>query len=197
MGKPPRAGGTRGTFRIVAGEWRGRRFAFPPVPGVRPTPDRVRETLFNWLQNRVRGAACLDLFAGSGALGLEALSRGASRVTFVDKAPRVVDAVRDHLAVLDCDRGRADCVDARAFLAGPPTAFEIVFLDPPFGAGWLEDLLPLLASGWVAGGAAVYMEQGEDERPVALPSGWRLARSGKAGQVRYHLALVDEAESPS
>ena len=140
----------RNVVRIVGGEWRGRPLRFPEVAGIRPTPDRVRETLFNWLQQQVAGRRCLDLYAGSGALGLEALSRGAREVVFVDVEPAVVRHIGDTLRNLGCDRGRTVRADAAAFLAQPATPFDVVFLDPPFAAPVLPDICQRIeAGGWL------------------------------------------------
>ncbi|MGD8828946.1 MAG: 16S rRNA (guanine(966)-N(2))-methyltransferase RsmD, partial [Gammaproteobacteria bacterium] len=175
---------------------RGRRLPFPDVPGIRPSPDRVRETLFNWLAPVIVGARCLDLFAGSGALGLEALSRGAESVVFVDRERRAVQAIREHLAVLGVEGSEAVERDVRAWLTGPGEPFDIVFADPPYAG----DLLPavteaLEAGGWLAPGAQIYLEARAGRPPGPLPAGWQLARSKKAGQVGYHLAVRDESQS--
>jgi 16S rRNA (guanine966-N2)-methyltransferase len=191
--KPGRAkSGPAGAFRIIGGTWRSRRLAVPPVEDVRPTPDRVRETLFNWLAPVIAGARCLDLFAGSGALGLEALSRGAAEVVFVDRSAPALRQVGQHLGTLGCERGRMVCMDAAGYLEGPAQRFDVVFLDPPYRAGLLEPMLSRLAErGWVGPGNAVYLEHGADSPPPALPPGWTLARSAAAGQVRYHLARFE------
>ena len=123
---PPQPAG-RNVVRIVGGEWRGRLLRFPAVPGIRPTPDRVRETLFNWLQQRVPGSRCLDLFAGSGALGLEALSRGAAEVVFVDVDPAVTRYLLERLRDFGCDRGQVVRSDAARYLDGPAQAFDLRF----------------------------------------------------------------------
>ena len=127
-------------LRIIGGEWRGRKIHFPPVQAIRPTPDRVRETVFNWLQGVTPGSRCLDLYAGSGALGFEALSRGAREVVFVDVEPAVVRHIGDTLRNLGCDRGRTVRADAAGFLAQPATPFDVIFLDPPFAAPVLPDI---------------------------------------------------------
>jgi 16S rRNA (guanine966-N2)-methyltransferase len=177
------------TLRIIGGEWRGRRIRFPGEGGIRPTPDRVRETLFNWLMAKVPGSRCLDLFAGSGALGLEALSRGAAHATFVEREPRNVASLRETAALLAPGRSTVIEADALAWLAGPPQAFGIVFLDPPFEGGALAEATRLLdARGWLAADAFVYMELPAKAGPPALPAGWRSHRSGRAGAVGYHLA---------
>ncbi|MEJ2515717.1 MAG: 16S rRNA (guanine(966)-N(2))-methyltransferase RsmD [Gammaproteobacteria bacterium] len=181
-------GGTRpaGRFRIIGGVWRGRRFSVPAAPGVRPTPDRVRETLFNWLTPVIDGARCLDLYAGSGALGLEALSRGAARVVFVDSSAVACAAIRDALQIVGSEAGDVRRETAESYLAGPPEAFDVVFLDPPFRQGRVEPALQrLVDGGWLRPSALVYIET---ERHAAPPPGWDLLRGATAGQVRYHLA---------
>lgn len=179
------------TFRIIGGTHRGRRLAFPPEEAVRPSPDRVRETLFNWLQPVISGARCLDLFAGSGAIGLEALSRGAAHVTFVDRSPGVIRAIREHLGRLR-EGGRAEAItsDVAAFLRSPPAqCFDIVFLDPPYAAGLLEPACQALEFGdWLAPQGRIYLECDAKTGLPELPDNWQLVRAGKAGQVAFHLA---------
>jgi len=192
---PPQPAG-RNAVRIVGGEWRGRLLRFPAVPGVRPTPDRVRETLFNWLQQRVIGSRCLDLFAGSGALGLEALSRGAAHVLFVDVEPVVTRYLLERLRDFRCDRGQVVRSDAARYLDGPAQAFDLVFLDPPFDAAVLPDVcLRLERDGWLAPGGFVYLEAPAAGGPPELPAGWTLLRSKRAGEVGYHLARRDVADA--
>ena len=181
--------GHRHQVRIIGGEWRGRKLPFAPTPAIRPTPDRVRETLFNWLQPHVAGSRCLDLFAGSGALGFEALSRGASAAVFVETDPQAVRQIGEMLEVLKCERGRVVRMDASAFLAQPPTPFDIVFLDPPYSARVLPRACTLLeAGGWLKPGAHIYLEDAAAAGEPALPPGWRLMRSKRAGEVGYYLA---------
>jgi 16S rRNA (guanine966-N2)-methyltransferase len=144
-------------FRIIAGRWRRRRLRFPADGGVRPSPDRVRETLFNWLMPVIAGARCLDLFAGSGALGLEALSRGAAEAVFVEREPRLAAAIESHLRVLDAAGGRVVVADALAWLAAPASTFDIVMLDPPFASGLLAPACERLqACGWLHTGTRIY-----------------------------------------
>ncbi len=177
------------TVRIIGGEWRGRRIRFPGEGGIRPTPDRVRETLFNWLMHEVAGSRCLDLFAGSGALGLEALSRGAAHTTFVERSRPNAAAIREVTAKLAPGRATVIEADALTWLRGPAQAFDIAFVDPPFGAGLVEDAMRLLDSrGWLAAQAVVYLEAPAKSGAPALPAGWSLHRSGRAGAVGYHLA---------
>jgi 16S rRNA (guanine966-N2)-methyltransferase len=182
-----------GRFRIIGGRWRGRRLDFPAVGGVRPTGDRVRETLFNWLQPLIGGARCLDLYAGSGALGLEALSRGAGEVVFVDRHPALISSIDEHLGKLDTTAGRCFCLDADRFLHGPSTPFDVVFLDPPFGVtDWSQICTALWSDGWLKAGARVYMEDSAAAGKPAVPDGWALLRSARAGNVGYHLAAAPE-----
>jgi 16S rRNA (guanine966-N2)-methyltransferase len=177
------------TLRIIGGQWRGRKLEFPDVEAIRPTPDRVRETVFNWLQHDIVGARCLDLFAGSGALGFEALSRGASHVTFVDRESRIARYLRETLTRLRCDEGEVHNADALQWLLGPPLSFDIVFLDPPFAAKVLDETCNRLESnGWLAPQSLIYIESPSDAGPPVLPDNWELIKSKTAGQVGYHLA---------
>jgi|SRR5688572_6537806 len=177
------------TLRIIGGEWRGRRIRFPGEGGIRPTPDRVRETLFNWLMSKVAGSRCLDLFAGSGALGLEALSRGAAHATFVERTRRNVASLRQITALLAPGRSTVVEADAIAWLAGPAQAFDVVFLDPPFADGLHAEAMRLLeARGWLSRDAYIYIEMPGKADPPVLPAGWTLHRTGRAGAVGYHLA---------
>jgi 16S rRNA (guanine966-N2)-methyltransferase len=176
------------TLRIIGGEWRGRRIRFPAEGGIRPTPDRVRETLFNWLMAKVAGSRCLDLFAGSGALGLEALSRGAAHATFVERDRGNVAGLRTITSRLAPGRSRVIEADALAWLMGPAQPFDIVFLDPPFADGLHEDAMRLLeARGWLAPDAFIYLEMPAKAGAPALPAGWTMHRTGRAGAVGYHL----------
>ncbi len=184
--------GKRNSLRIVGGAWRGRRVHFPDSPGLRPTPDRVRETLFNWLQFSVAGTRCLDLFAGSGALGLEALSRGARAVVFVDEAAAVSHTLREELERLG-GSAKAQVVHASAvrYLATPGEPYDLVFLDPPFGQGALPQYVELIASGgWIKDDGWVYLEGERQAGAPPLPAGWELLKSKSAGEVGYHLARV-------
>jgi 16S rRNA (guanine966-N2)-methyltransferase len=191
-GAAPGRSPQRFVLRIIGGEWRGRKIHFPPVAAIRPTPDRVRETVFNWLQPAVAGRRCLDLYAGSGALGLEALSRGAREVVFVDVEPAVSRHLVATLQALGCGRGRVIRSDARGFLGGPAEPFDIVFLDPPFGEPLLADACRRIESGgWLAPGGIVYLESPASAGPPELPDGWTLLKTKRAGEVGYHLARRD------
>jgi 16S rRNA (guanine966-N2)-methyltransferase len=187
------AGRNRNSVRIIGGSWRGRRVAFPDLPGLRPTPDRVRETLFNWLQHSLTEARCLDLFAGSGALGLEALSRGAGEVVFVEQAPAAARNLQAQLQRLDA-LAKARILEAEAthYLKSAARVFDIVFMDPPFGEGALPQYVALLdANGWVSNGSLVYLENERGAGVPSLPPHWELLKSKSAGEVRYHLARVN------
>jgi len=177
------------TLRIIGGQWRGRKLEFPDVDAIRPTPDRVRETVFNWLQHDIVGARCLDLFAGSGALGFEALSRGAAHVAFVDQEPRIARYLRDTLARLRCDAAEVHTADALQWLTKSPRAFDVVFLDPPFSTNSLSEVCNRLeANNWLAPRAHIYMEKSSATDPPEMPDSWELIKSKTAGQVGYHLA---------
>lgn len=176
-------------LRIIGGEWRGRWLEVIESEGLRPTPDRVRETVFNWLQPIISGARCLDLFAGTGALCLEALSRGAEQVVMVEKSRRVADVLRRNIARLDAGNAQVIEDEALAFLKGPGESFDIVFVDPPFRQSHLicVYLQKLKDTGRVQAGGKVYIEAPADIGVPDLPEGWTLARSKTAGQVGYHL----------
>ena len=182
------AGRGQQSLRIIAGHWRSRKIHFPDLPQLRPTPDRVRETLFNWLMPVIDGARCLDLFAGSGALGLEALSRGAAEVVFVERDKQVNTYLRDTLRLLKADHGMVVEADALSYLAGEATGFDIVFLDPPYQA---EVLVPccqaLAASPWLNPHAYIYIETASHTPLPELPANWEVTREKTAGQVAYRL----------
>lgn len=185
----PRTGsGGQNRLRIIGGQWRGRKVSFPDVEGLRPSPDRVRETLFNWLQPVIEGARCLDLFSGSGALGLEALSRGAAHTVLVDRDPRAVASLREHMVLLHAKDAQLVQADALGFLSRTPEPFDVVFLDPPYRSGLLAPCCARLAQGWLAPGARIYLEAEAELDPLPLPPEWTLLRSKRAGQVGYHLA---------
>ena len=187
------ASGGRNSVRIIGGGWRGRRVNFPALPGLRPTPDRVRETLFNWLQHDIAGARCLDLFAGSGALGLEALSRGAKELVFVEQAVAASRVLQEQLIRLGgAGKGQVVEMGAARYLRSPPRPFDIVFLDPPFGRDALAEYVPMLDAGqWLKVGALVYLENQKTEGVPAMPAHWQLLKSKSAGEVGYHLARVN------
>jgi len=172
------------SVRIIGGDWRRRLLHFPDSEALRPTPDRVRETLFNWLGQDLDGLTCLDLFAGSGALGFEAASRGAAKVVMVESAPKVLAALEANAKMLDAG-GRLEIVraDAVKFASSAALRFDVLFLDPPYRQGWIDRLAPLLPR-ILADDAQIYVES-----EIALDGcgDWRTVRHGKAGQVFYHL----------
>ncbi|WP_434049831.1 16S rRNA (guanine(966)-N(2))-methyltransferase RsmD [Marinobacter salarius] len=193
----PRPASNGGELRIIGGDWRSRKLRFPEAGGVRPTPARTRETLFNWLTHHLPGSRCLDLFAGSGALGLEALSRGAGPTTFVDHTPALAQALRSNLRLLKSENGEVACQAVDTYLAQPPAKpFDILFMDPPFRQGWLEKLFPMIAdNGWVKPGGWIYAEHESEMSTPTAPSNWIPHRQKTAGQVTYCLFRVEESEA--
>jgi len=191
-GRKKSAKSKTGRLRIVAGNWRSRLLDIADVEGLRPTSERIRETLFNWLGPNLPGSCCLDLFAGTGALGLEALSRGAASVTFVESSPLAARQLQANIDVLDADAAVLLQQDALSFLVSPSEReFDVVFLDPPFAADMLEETCRLLAGhNMLADGALVYLEQDRGRPEAALPEGWRVTKNKTAGNVRYMLAEV-------
>lgn len=183
-------------LRIVGGRWRGMKIDFPPVDAIRPSPDRVRETLFNWLQQHILGARCLDLFAGSGALGIEALSRGAAAVTFVDREPQVGRHLTQTLQRLGATGATVETQDALRFLERAPQPFDVIFLDPPFASTLLATVFAKLPRGWLAPNAHIYVETPAETPLPPLSSGWTLYRSKQAGQVGYHLLRAAGEQAP-
>jgi 16S rRNA (guanine966-N2)-methyltransferase len=175
-------------LRIIAGDWRSRQLVFEDVPGLRPTPARVRETVFNWLQTDVIASQCLDLYAGSGALGFEAASRGAKSVIMVENNPQACRLINENKTKLSADQIKIIQMDVFKFLAGDATPFDLVFLDPPFAKGmaqqtcqWLED------KGWLSSGAKVYVEVESQLVLDDMPENWQCLKSKTAGEVGYYL----------
>ena len=173
----------RNQVRIIGGQWRRRLLRFPSHLDLRPTPDRVRETLFNWLGQTLDGKLCLDLFAGSGALGFEAASRGAKRVLMIEKDRAAFDALSANAKLLAATNVEVRCEDAFAFLVSDQSAFDVVFLDPPYRQTWLPQLLERLEAH-LAPAALVYLEAGDLPE---IPPGYSVLRRAKAGQVKYLL----------
>jgi len=173
----------RNRVRIIAGKWRSRLLRFPPAAQLRPTPDRVRETLFNWLGQRLDGLACLDLFAGSGALSFEALSRGAARAVMVESDRAVAQALRENAKSLEAEGAEIVQGDAMAYLERGGEKFDVAFVDAPYASGLarraMDQLPPRLKPG-----ARVYVESSE---PLALEAPWAALREDRAGAVRYAL----------
>lgn len=183
-------GNTRNRLRIIGGDWRSRVLQFAEVPDIRPTPDRIRETLFNWLQFDITGARCLDLFAGSGALGFEALSRGAALVTAFEQNHAAVQGIRANMQLLGTRK--LELVEGNALdrlqHGAAPSPYDIVFVDPPFASGLYEPCFQALQTrGWLAPGALVYVEAAQPLSGFAVPAGWELQREKRAGDVHYGL----------
>lgn len=178
--------------RVIGGVWRSRRIGFPDHAGLRPSADRVRETLFNWLGQDLGGQRCLDLFAGSGALGFEALSRGAACVVMVEKSRRVCEALRRNAELLAAKNLQLHCADALEFAvvaaADAAVRFDVVFLDPPFRSTLLAQVLPRVAP-LLRPRARVYVESAT---AFAASGGWRILRQGRAGQVHYTLVTYGD-----
>ncbi len=186
-------------LRIIGGSWRGRRLRFANVPGLRPTSDRNRETLFNWLQPHLHGSRCLDLFAGSGALGFEGASRGAAHVLLVERAAAAARQLKENIRILEAgDRVRLHRGDAIALLKGPPPSspFDLVFLDPPFDDALLPRACALLEhGGWLAPEALIYLEFRHGNTEPELSAHWHIHRQRVAGQVAYR--LMHRGEPPT
>ena len=170
------------TVRIIGGAWRRRVLSFPDQPGLRPTPDRVRETVFNWLGQTLDGLSVLDLFAGSGAMGFEAASRGARRALLVEKASKVAASLNQHRQTLQMSQVEVVCADALTWLAHGQESFDVIFLDPPFASDLLLRVLPLAAAR-VREGGYLYIECAQWPELA----GWDVVRSGRAGMVHYGL----------
>jgi 16S rRNA (guanine966-N2)-methyltransferase len=188
--KRPANASARNRLRIIGGQWRSRVLQFAEVPDIRPTPDRIRETLFNWLQFDITGARCLDLFAGSGALGFEALSRGATLVTAFEQNRAAVQGIRANCVALDTRK--LELIEANAMDRlqhdSAPAPYGIVFVDPPFASGFYEPCFQHLQErGWLAPAALVYVEAAQSLSSFAVPAGWTLQREKRAGDVYYGL----------
>lgn len=183
--------GRAGSIRLISGQWRGRKLPVHDVEGLRPTTDRVKETLFNWLATEVRDSRCLDVFAGSGSLGFEALSRYASYVMMIEQEPKAARQLQQNLQTLQCTQAQVVCRDALQVLQQPCTEpFELVFLDPPFRKELLSQVIPLLEQqGWLADSALIYLERENEGTPPVIPANWQLLKDKQAGQVCYQLYL--------
>ncbi|HEY0973845.1 MAG TPA: 16S rRNA (guanine(966)-N(2))-methyltransferase RsmD [Solimonas sp.] len=176
-----------GKLRVIGGQWRSRVVEFDAADGVRPTPDRVRQTLFDWLSPLISGARCLDLFAGSGALGIEALSRGAAHCSFVDEGSRQCQRIRAALQTLKASNAEVVQMESLYYIEQTWHRYNIVFLDPPFGGDLLARALPDLSKVLNPSNNRIYLEWGAGETPP-LPPGFELLREKRAGQVCFGLA---------
>lgn len=182
-------------LRIIGGDWKGRKLRFPDAPNLRPTPDRVRETIFNWLAPMIHGAHCLDLFAGSGALGLEALSRGAAFTTFVDSHKKVTQALQSHLDLLDAnEKAKVFSIDGVKFLSHDKfkiteaKKYDLIFLDPPYHLDFMQKVVPLLEeNNWLNENAMLYIEIEKRQSLPELPTNWKQLKEKTAGEVNYFL----------
>ncbi|WP_408064653.1 16S rRNA (guanine(966)-N(2))-methyltransferase [Yersinia pseudotuberculosis] len=184
-----------GQIRIIGGKWRGRKLPVPDSPGLRPTTDRVRETLFNWLAPMIQGARCLDCFAGSGALGLEALSRYASEATLLEADRQVAKQLSDNLTLLKAENGQVVNTNSLQWLAQPGQPFNLVFLDPPFRRGLLAETINLLEQfNWLAADAWIYVEAEAESAVADVPANWLLHREKIAGQVAYRLFIRQQTD---
>ncbi len=174
-----------GKVRIIAGKWRGRKLDVIDLPGLRPTPDRVRETLFNWIQQEIVGAHCLDLFAGTGALGFEALSRDASDVIMVESNPNIVESLHKHAQTLKSENHSIQLGDGLNWLRQTAATFDIIFLDPPFQQGYIGQCCSLITERSLLNpNGLVYIES---EKNLTLPEGWHIKKQKVAGQVQSML----------
>lgn len=179
-----------GFVRIIGGMWRGRKLKIPEVENLRPTPDRVRETLFNWLSPILAGANCLDAFAGSGVLGFEAISRGAKQVVLTDASPDAIKLMQEAAHIFKTTQAEIYCAHIPEQLKFPSQPFDVVFLDPPYQQSLLLPTCHYLEDkGFLAEQAYIYLEASEPIDETALPLTWQIIKSKKAGQVAYHLAL--------
>ncbi|MCG8709517.1 16S rRNA (guanine(966)-N(2))-methyltransferase [Brenneria sp. 4F2] len=184
------ASSAAGQIRIIGGQWRGRKLPVPISPGLRPTTDRVRETVFNWLAPVIQQSRCLDCFAGSGALGLEALSRYAAHATLLEKERIVAQQLTQNLTLLRAENALVVNTDTLQWLSQNGEPFDVVFLDPPFRKDLLNDTLSLLEQqGWLAPDAWIYVETETENAQLVIPENWQLHREKVAGQVAYRLYI--------
>ena len=178
----------RGQLRIIAGSWRGRKLGFLDREGLRPTTDRVRETVFNWLQMDMPGSRCLDLFAGSGALGFEAASRGASKVVMVDSDSETVSMLRNNIDLLSASQTEVVCSDAISFLQSCDFMFDVVFIDPPYRLDIIVQCCELLENKQcLSDHAKIVIECDASKEIKGLPDNWQCLKHKTAGQAGYHL----------
>lgn len=183
MTNPP-----RNKVRIIGGQWRSRQITFPDLPGLRPTADRIRETLFNWLAPKIEGARCLDLFAGSGALGFEALSRGAAQVTFVDQARQVIDALKKNAQSLQTTQAEFILGAFPKILEIIKGPFDVIFLDPPFYQNLIQPAAQLIEDKkLLVSGGLIYIETEKDLKPLLLPPHWQILKEKQTSTLSYYL----------
>jgi 16S rRNA (guanine966-N2)-methyltransferase len=183
---------TQNQLRIIGGKWRSRKLSFPDIKGLRPTPDRIRETLFNWLAPIIRDSSCLDLFAGSGVLGFEALSRGAKEVIFVDESRRVIEQISANQQLLNC-QAKTYCLKAKDYLHQTTQSFDTIFLDPPFQQNLLEPICQLIhEKQLIKTNGHIYIEHKAKLKQLNLPANWQITKQKQAGNVTYLLILITD-----
>lgn len=179
-----------GQFRVIGGKWKGRKLRFVEVEGLRPSLDRIRETLFNWLQNDIHGANCLDLFAGSGAIGIEALSRGATNVQFVELNRKAFHQLEENLGLVNADNAHVLHADAFDFIQSNQRSFDIIFIDPPFHKGMAQKVVEQLSTAdWLKPHTMIYIEV-EQGLELTIPENWTELKDKKAGQLSYKLYQI-------
>lgn len=184
-----------GSLRIIGGDWRSRKLPVADVPGLRPTPDRVRETLFNWLQNDIAGARCLDVFAGSGALGFEAASRGAREVVMLEMDRLAAKVLADNIRLLQASNIRLQQTDAMQWLNNKGEGFDIVFIDPPYSSELQAQTCRLLEQQhWLNDNAFIYLELSSQQALPELPQNWQILKGKKAGEVGYYLIQLQQQD---
>lgn len=188
MAKQNKKNHQSGLVRIIAGKWRGRKMHFPDVPGLRPTTDRVRETIFNWLQGSLGDARCLDLFAGSGALGFEAASRGAEHVDLVELDNQAVNSLQENCQLLSATQCQVIKSTAQQFLSTCSGPYDVVFIDPPYQSNlWTEVANLLENNNLLSDNARIYLEWPKKQKLPDLPARWQILKDKVAGDVRYCL----------
>jgi len=177
-----------GSIRIIAGKHRGRKLPVLMSDGLRPTTDRVKETVFNWLMPYINQSNCLDCFAGAGSLGFEALSRGANKITFIELDKAAAAQLSKNIALLQADNAKIHHTNALSLLASESSEkFDLVFIDPPFRKGFVQESINLLENKWLAGNALIYIEMESENNQLSVPINWSLLKEKVSGQVSYRL----------
>ena len=194
--RKPMKSGKIGHVRIIGGQWKGRRIKFSQVAGLRPTLDRVRETLFNWLMYDIKDARCLDLFAGSGALGIEALSRGANELVFVEKNKKAADNLKQNLASLNYADNSVFNTSAEVVFKKNQHPFDIIFIDPPFFQDYLTNTLNSINTpSFVKSGTLIYVEREKHSEPFSIPPNWQLEKEKQLGGLEFYLYQVQSIDT--
>ncbi|ARR50474.1 16S rRNA (guanine(966)-N(2))-methyltransferase RsmD [Photobacterium damselae subsp. damselae] len=194
-GKKPQNNRQSGFVRIISGQWRGRKLPVHDVEGLRPTTDRVKETLFNWLAQDIYQAKCLDLFAGSGSLSFEALSRGAESLTMIELDPKAAAQLKQNLTAIGATNATLHNTNSVNFLNQAGTPHDLVFIDPPFRKDFIQQVITALeANHWLSPNALIYIEAEKELGSIDVPPSWHLYREKTAGQVCYRLFIREEEE---